>query len=357
MPIPSPTRPRRRALCIGLALAAILLAPASARAQDTAQNSAGKFYAGKTIQLLIGYSAGGGYDTYARILARHMADHIPGHPAIVPQNMPGAGSLRVIQYLIGVAPRDGTVIATFGRGLAMEPLLSPGTVHFDPTKLTWIGSITNEVSICAFRTDSGIHSWEDMQRSKGFTVGGTGSGSDTDIYPLVLLNVFHLNLKLVTGYPGGNDVALALQRGEVNGRCGWSWSSLLSRDKSMLDSKQITVTLQFALQKGQDLPDVPLILDLAKDPAELAALKLIFSRQVTARPYAAPPGIPSDRRDALRAAFDATMTDLAFVEEAKKNDLEIQPVKGAEVEALVREIFNSPPDVVALARQAIKAQP
>src|SRR5208282_1783274 len=179
IPIPSPTRPRRRALCAGLALAAILLAPASAPAQDTA----GKFYAGKTIQLLIGYSAGGGYDTYARILARHMADHIPGHPAIVPQNMPGAGSLRVVEYLYSVAPQDGTVIATFGRGLPMEPLLNPGTTHFDPAKLTWIGSITSEVSICAFRTDSGIHSWEDMQQSKGFTVGGTGSGSDTDIFP------------------------------------------------------------------------------------------------------------------------------------------------------------------------------
>ena len=353
MPIPSPTRPRRRALCAGLALAAILLAPASAPAQDTA----GKFYAGKTIQLLIGYSAGGGYDTYARILARHMADHIPGHPAIVPQNMPGAGSLRVVEYLYSVAPQDGTVIATFGRGLPMEPLLNPGTTHFDPAKLTWIGSITNEVSICAFRTDSGIHSWEDMQQSKGFTVGGTGSGSDTDIFPLVLRNFFHLNLKLVTGYPGGNDVALALQRGEVNGRCGWSWSSLLSRDKSMLDSKEIVVTLQFALQKEPALPNVPLIMDVTKDPAEIAALKLIFSRLVMARPYAAPPGIPADRRGALRAAFDATMADPAFVEEAKSNDLEIQPVKGAEVEALVRELADSPPDVVALARQAIKAQP
>jgi tripartite-type tricarboxylate transporter receptor subunit TctC len=357
MPVPPPTRPRCRALCACLALAAILLAPAAAHAQDAAQNSAGKFYAGKTIQLLIGYSAGGGYDTYARILARHMGDHIPGHPTIVPQNMPGAGSLRVVEYLAGVAPQDGTVFGTFGRGLAMEPLLAPGTTHFDATTLTWIGSITNETSICAFRTDTGIHSWKDMQQSPGFTVGGTGSGSDTDIFPLMLHNLFHLNLKLVTGYPGGNDVALALQRGEVNGRCGWSWSSLVSRDKSMLDSKMIVVTLQFALKRDPALPNVPLIMDVTKDPAQIAALKLIVSRQVMARPYAAPPGIPPDRRDALRAAFDATMTDPAFIEEAKTNDLEIRPVKGAEVEKLVRELYKSPPNVVDLAQQAIKQQP
>jgi tripartite-type tricarboxylate transporter receptor subunit TctC len=331
----------------------VLVAALFTSVSALAQEEAGKFYAGKTIQLLIGYSAGGGYDTYARVLARHMANHIPGHPTIVPQNMPGAGSLRVVEYLSDVAPKDGTVFATFGRGLATEPLLNPGTTHFDSTKLTWIGSITNEVSVCAFWHTSGIRSWEDMQH-KSFTLGGTGPGADTDVFPQVLRNFFHLNFKLVTGYPGGNDVVLALQRGEVNGRCGWSWSSLQSREKALYDAKDLAITLQIALQKDVALPDVPLVMDLIQDPTEIAALKLIVSGQAMARPFAAPPNIPAERRDALRAAFDATMIDPAFLDEAKSNDLEVRPVDGKTVEALVRELYNSPPAVVELARQAIK---
>ena len=332
-----------------LALALVLLAARPAWADDPVES----FYHGKTIQLLIGYSPGGGYDTYARVLARHLGDHIPGHPSIVPQNMPGAGSLRATNYLYNVAPKDGSAIATFARGMAMEPLLNPAGTQYDARKFTWIGSVTNEVSVCAFWHTSGITSLKDMAE-KSFTVGGTGSGSDTDIFPTVLRNMFHEKLKLVTGYPGGSDVVLALERGEIQGRCGWSWSSVLSRSKSLLDEKQIVVTVQLALQKHEDLPDVPLILDLAQNANEIAALKLIFSRQSVARPFAAPPDIPADRKAALRAAFDATMKDPAFLDEAQKSDLEVRPVGGAEIDRLVAELYASPPEVVALAQAAIK---
>jgi tripartite-type tricarboxylate transporter receptor subunit TctC len=341
---------RGRALRLGLA---VTLTLAAWSRPSEAADAVESFYAGRTLTLLIGYSAGGGYDVYARVLARHMGDHIPGKPSIVPQNMPGAGSLRLANYLAAIALKDGSVFATFGRGMAMEPLLNPGTTNFDAQKLTWIGSITNEVSVCAFRSDSGIATWKDMTE-KSFTLGGTGSGSDTDIFPNVLGNMFHLKMKLATGYPGGSDVVLALERGEINGRCGWSWSSLQSRNKAMYDSHEINIPLQLALQGHPDLPDVPLITELTKDPKEIAALRLIFSRQSMARPFVGPPGIPEARKQALREAFDATMKDPAFLDEAKKNDLEVLPVSGDAIEKLVKETYASPKDVITLAQQAIK---
>jgi tripartite-type tricarboxylate transporter receptor subunit TctC len=236
----------------------------------------------------------------------------------------------------------------------MQPLFDKTGVEFDAQKLNWIGSITNEVSVCAFRTDSGVATWQDML-TKSYTVGGTGTGSDTDVFPDVLRHMFHMQMKLVTGYPGGEDVVLALQRGEVNGRCGWSWSSVKSRNYALYQQKQITVPVQLSLEKHPDLPDVPLVMDLTQDPQQRAALKLIFGRQTVARPYAAPPGVPAARIEALRKAFDDTMKDTAFLEEAQKTDLEVQPVSGEQVQALVAEIYKSSPEVVKLAADAAKS--
>jgi tripartite-type tricarboxylate transporter receptor subunit TctC len=311
------------------------------------------FYAGKTLQMVIGYSVGGGYDIYGRTLARYMGKHIPGNPTIVPQNMPGAGSLRAVNYLARAAPKDGTVFGTFARGAAMEPLLEPKAVPFDPNSLKWIGSITNEVSTCAFWHTSGIKSWADMQRMH-YTIGGTGASSDTDVFPKVIRNLFHLPLKLVTGFPGGQDVVLSLQRGEIDGRCGWSWTSLISRNRELYDSKQIIVPLQLGLRKHPDLPDVPLVMDLSSDPKVKAALKLIFSRQAMARPFAAPAAVPPERLKALRDAFDATMRDPDFLREATKLELEVAPVRGLEIEQLMKEIYATSPDIVQLARDAMK---
>ncbi|HXS39901.1 MAG TPA: tripartite tricarboxylate transporter substrate-binding protein [Stellaceae bacterium] len=328
---------------------AVLLAAPSAFAADTVAD----FYKGRTVTIDIGYSAGGGYDLYARTLARHLGEHIPGKPSVIPQNMPGAGSLKATNYLYNIAPKDGTVIATFARGMAMQPLFDKTGVEFDAQKLNWIGSITNEVSICAFRSDSGIKTWQDML-TKSYTVGGTGSGSDTDVFPDVLRHMFHMKIKLVTGYPGGKDILLAMQRGEVKGRCGWSWSSVKSTSYALYQKKEITVPVQLALKKHPDLPDVPLIMDLTKDPDERAALRLIFGRQSVARPYAAPPGVPAERIAALRKAFDDTMKDPAFLAEADKTKLEVEPVSGEEVQALVTEIYKSSPKVVKIAADAVK---
>jgi hypothetical protein len=235
----------------------------------------------------------------------------------------------------------------------MESLLDPKAMPFDPNSLKWIGSVTNEVSTCAFWHTSGIKDWADMQR-KPYTVGGTGASSDTDAFSKVIRHFFHLPLKLVTGFPGGQDVVLSLQRGEVDGRCGWSWSSLISRNRALYDSKQIIVPLQLGLRKHPDLPDVPLVMDLSNDPKVKAALKMIFARQAMARPFAAPAGIPPERLKALRDAFDATMRDPAFLQEAKTLELEVAPVRGVEIEQLIKEIYATPPDIVQLAREAMQ---
>jgi tripartite-type tricarboxylate transporter receptor subunit TctC len=328
---------------------ALLVAAPNAFAADDATN----FYKGRTVTIDIGYSTGGGYDLYARVLARHLGDHIPGKPSVVPQNMPGAGSLKVVNYLANVAPKDGTVIATFARGMAMQPLFDKTGIEFDAQKLNWIGSITNEVSVCAFRSDTGIKTWQDML-TKSYTVGGTGSGSDTDVFPDVLRHMFHMKIKLVTGYPGGSDVILAMERGEVDGRCGWSWSSVKSTKYDLYEKKEIVIPVQLALKKHPDLPNVPLVTEETKDPKELAALKLIFGRQSVARPYATAPGVPADRVAALRKAFDDTMKDPAFLAEAEKTKLEVEPVSGQEVQDLVAELYQSSPEVVKIAAEAVK---
>jgi len=344
----------RSRLLARLGLAASLVAGAlPAHAADPVAD----FYAGKTVRVLVGFSAGGGYDLYARTLARHMARHIPGQPTLLAQNVPGAGSLKAVNYLYNAAPKDGTVIATFARGIVFEPLLgrTEGT-QFNATALNWIGSISNEVSVCALMSASGIRTWDDM-RTKPYKIGASGVGADSDIFPVVLRNLFRLPMKIVTGYQGGSEMVLAMERREIDGRCGWSWTSLLSRNRAMYEKKEIAVTLQIALARHEDLPDVPLIMDLVNDPRQAEALKLIVARQNIARPFAAPPGVPKARIEALRRAFDTTMRDPEFLAEAKQLDLEVRPAAGAEVQALMSELHAAPADVVRMATDFIRETP
>jgi tripartite-type tricarboxylate transporter receptor subunit TctC len=318
----------------------------TADAQD-----AGGFYKGRAIDLYIGYSVGGAYDLYARVIGRHLGAHIPGNPTLVPKNLEGAGSLRLANYLYRVAPRDGSAIGTFGRGIAFDPLLIGQGDAFDAQKFNWIGSANNEVSVCVALRKSGITTFEDLL-TKDLTVGGTGTSADTDQFPRVLNSVLGTHFKIVEGYPGGNDIILAMERGEVAGRCGWSWSSVKSTHKSWIEDKRMVVLVQLSLQKHPDLPDVPLVMDFAKTDEQRQVLKMIFARQVMGRPYLAPPNVPADRVAALREAFAATMTDKDFLAEAAKTDLEINPVSGVEVEKLVKEIYAEPADVIAKAKAA-----
>jgi tripartite-type tricarboxylate transporter receptor subunit TctC len=324
--------------------AAVMLAVALPAPIACAQSPA-EFYKGKNVELYVGYSVGGAYDLYARTIARHLGKHIPGNPTVVVKNMEGGGSLRLANWLFRVAPKDGSVFGTIGRGTGFDPILGQKGAQFDGTKFTWLGSANNEVSVCvAWNATSGIKKFDDLL-TKEMTVGGTSMSADTDQFPKVIDGVFGAKMKIVSGYPGGNDVVLAMERGEVQGRCGWSWSSVMSTHKAWIDEHKMTVLVQLALRKHSDLPDVPLIMDLAKTPEQKQILRLIFARQTMGRPYLAPPGVPADRVEALRKAFMDTMSDPDFLADAEKAKLEITPVDGADLQNLVTEIYHTPPEI------------
>jgi tripartite-type tricarboxylate transporter receptor subunit TctC len=338
----------RRNLLGGAAAAVLFLLPAAAPAQSPAE-----FYKGKNVDLYIGYSVGGGYDVYARIVARHIGKHIPGNPTIVPKNMEGAGSLRLVNWLYNVAPKDGSVFATIGRGTAFNPILGIPGAQFEGPKFTWIGSANDEVSVCATWHTSAVTKFDELM-AKEIAVGGTGASDDTVQFPRVLNGVLGTKMKIVSGYPGGNDAVLAMERGEVHGRCGWSWSSVMATHKNWLDEKKINILLQLALEKHPDLPNVPLVTDLAKTDEQKQILRLIFARQVMGRPFVAPPGIPQDRAEALRKAFMDTMKDKEFLAEAEKAGLEITPVPGEQIQKLVQDVYNTPPEIAKKAAEIIK---
>lgn len=333
----------RTGFAAGLALALAGVAPACA--QDAKNASDEAFFKSKPIQLYIGYSAGGGYDVYARMLARFFGKHVPGEPAVVPVNMPGAGSLRLANWLYNVAPKDGSVIGSVARGIAFDPLLNPGDNQYEATKFNWLGSANNEVSVCVAWHTTGVKSMDDL-RSRELSVGGTGGAADTDQFPKIINGVLGTHMKLIVGYPGGNDINLAMERGEVGGRCGWSWSSVLSTRPDWLKEKKINVIVQLAMQKHPDLKDVPLIMDLAKSDQDKQMFRLVFARQTMGRPFMLPPDVPKERVALLRRAFMDTMRDPAFKAEADKAKLEIEPVDGEEVQKLVHDAYETPKPVV-----------
>jgi tripartite-type tricarboxylate transporter receptor subunit TctC len=333
-------------------LALSLFAFAAAAPPALAQDAVADFYRGRTVNLIVGYSVGGGYDTYARVFARHVGKHIPGNPQVVVQNMPGAGSLKLANYLYNVAPKDGTVIGTFSRGLAMEPLIGGNNTQYDSTRFSWLGSGTNEFSVFVVWHTAPVKTWSDIV-TKPFTVGGEGSGSDPDIYALMLKNAFGAKLKLISGYPGTAEVTLALERGEVDSRASWSWSSLKALRPQWIVEKKVHFPVQLNLVKNPELPDVPLIMEFAKTDAQRQMLRLVLSRQDMARPFIAPPGLPNDRRTALRKAFDDTMADPELVAEMKARGQEVNPLSGAAIEKLVADLYATPKDVLAETRKAI----
>jgi tripartite-type tricarboxylate transporter receptor subunit TctC len=323
------------------ATAAMLIALATQPGH--AQDAAG-FYKGKTVELYIGYSAGGAYDLYARLLARYMAKHIPGNPTVVPKNMAGAGSLLLANWLYNVAPKDGTAFGIIGRGTGFDPILGNARAQFDGTKFTWVGSANNEVSVCVAWHTASVSSFNDLL-ARELVVGGTGASADTDQFPKITNGVLGTKFKVVTGYPGGNEISLAMERGEVQGRCGWSWSSVKATHQNWYDEKKIHLLMQLALDKHDDLPNVPLVVDLAKSDEQRKILELIFARQVMGRPFLAPPGIPAERAAVLRKAFMDTMKDAEFQAAANKAKMEITPVTGEKVETLVKGLYATPKEI------------
>ncbi len=338
-------------VCGTVAAAVLAVVPA---ATGWAQTPA-EFYKGKTVDVMVGYTAGGGYDVYARMIARYIGKHIPGNPTVVVKNLEGAGSLRLANALYNQLPKDGTVFGTVARGAAFDPLLGNKAAQFDASKFSWIGSANDEVSVCVAWHTSGITSIE-QTFDKELVVGGTGPSADTDQFPRIVNGVLGTKMKIVPGYPGGNDVSLAMERGEVSGRCGWSWSSVISTRKEWYDSKKINVLVQMSLQKHPDLPNVPLVLDLAKTPEQKQILTLVFARQALGRPFLAPPGVPADRLEALRKAFMDTMKDPEFLAEAAKAQLEVTPIDGIKVQQIVVDAYKVDPAIAKKTEELLKVE-
>jgi tripartite-type tricarboxylate transporter receptor subunit TctC len=327
---------------------ALALFTTGASAQTPAE-----FYKGKTIELYVAYSAGGGYDLYARMVARHLGRHIPGKPQIVAKNMAGAGGLRLANWLYQAAPRDGTVIGATSRNIAFEPLIGNKAAEYDSSQFTWLGSANDEVSTCVAWHTSGVTTIEDAMRRE-LIIGAISPADDTYQYPSLLNHTLGTKFKIVPGYPGNNDISVALERGEVAGRCGWSWSSVKSTRSAWLKEKKINILVQVSLSKHPDLPDVPLIMDLAKSDEQRQMFRLIFARQVMGRPFQSTPGVPPDRLAALQTAFMETMKDPAFLAEAEKSKFEITPVPGPDIAKLVTEILAMPPELAQRAGALLK---
>ena len=323
--------------------------PASSPTTNTSQSAPAEFYKGRNVSIIVGFSPGGSFDLYARTLARHIGRHIPGNPSIIVQNMPGAGSLKAVDYLFSIAPRDGTVMATFNHTVPIEPLL--GRAKFDPRQLQWLGSVASETSVCIASSRSPVGNLEDLRRLP-FTIGGTGRGSDTDMFANVFKSTLGLPLRLVTGYPGTTEMMLALQRGELDGFCGIFYSSLLSGFPEMLTKGQIRVIGQAAVERDPAMPNVPMVLDYAKTERQRQILMLLIAPQVMARPFAMPPGTPMARVEAMRRAFEATMADPAFTTDAKNSKMVVAPASAAKVAEALTDLYLTPADVLA---EAVKA--
>lgn len=307
----------------------------------------------KPYNMYVGYSAGGGYDVYGRMVARHMGKHLPGKPNVIVNNMPGAGSMRLANWLYNVAPKDGTVMGTVARGIAFDSLFGMPGASFESTKFNWIGSANDEVSVCVAWHTSGVTNFDDVLK-KELVVGGTGGSADTDQFPRVFNAVLGAKFKIVAGYPGGNDINLAMERGEVQGRCGWSWSSVKSTQAKWLEEKKISVLVQLSLNKHEDMPNVPLIMEKATTPEQAAIFKLVFARQVMGRPFLAPPGVPAPQVAVLRKAFMDTMKDKEFLAEADKAQLEITAVSGEAVQQVVAEAYAMPADIIKKTADILK---
>ena len=294
----------------------------------------------KTIQLLIGAGGGGGYDQTARMVARHMSKHLPGAPVIVPQNMPAGGGLGVANFLYSGAPRDGSTIGVVPREVATSPFMGNSAARYEPTKLSWLGTPTSETNTCLTRAGTDIHSYKDLYE-KTLIVGDAGAGNGIHMYPLALGHIFGMKFKLVPGYTTSAEIFLAMERGEVDGLCV-SFDSVLERYAEWLSSGKIRVLLQGGATRNPLLPDVPFVMDLARNEEERQLLKFLYVGQGLGRPFTAPPGLPADKLLVLRNAFEATMGDAEFIAEARRAKLRLDPQRGEKIAAFVEELGNTP---------------
>jgi len=329
------------AFCVALALPA------------HAQDDVSAFYRGKQLRMIVGSAAGGGYDLFARIVARHIVDHIPGHPTIIVQNQPAAGGVVMANQLYAQGPKDGTVIGVPINGLPTAPLLQSGT-QFDPTRLIWLGSTNREAYVAFVWHTVPVDSIAELRR-KEVVVGATTPGTTMVDFPLLVNDVLGFKFKVVRGYQGTPQINLAIERGEVQGMGGLGWASVKAQTPHWISERKIKVLAQYGLTRSAELAEVPTMLELAKSDADRQAMTMLFARTEYGRPYFLPLDVPAQRVAALRRAFDATMRDAAFIAEAAKLQFDVDPLTGEVVQALVGQLAATPREVVTRVRAALEA--
>jgi tripartite-type tricarboxylate transporter receptor subunit TctC len=330
-------------------LLALLLLPAQARAGD----DVAAFYHGRQLRLVVGTAPGGGYDLFARIVARHMAAHVPGQPTIVMQNLPAAGGLVMTNQLYAIGPKDGTVIGVPINGIPTAPLLQQGA-QFDPTRLIWLGSTNREPYVAFVWHTAPVQSLAEL-RTKDLVVGATAPGTTMADFPLVVNDILGLKFKVVRGYEGTPQINHAIERGELQGNGGIGWAAVKAQVPQWIAERTITVIAQYGLKRSAELFEVPSMLEQAKSESDRQALTMLFARTEYGRPYFLPPDVPVARVEALRRAFDATMKEPAFIADAARLQLDIDPMTGEEVQALVGQLAATPPAIVARVRGALAA--
>jgi len=338
----------------GARIAIAAIAGLTLGSQPAHADAVADFYRGKQISWILSAGAGGGYSSYANAFAPYFSAYIPGQPKIVVQNMPGAGGIRAMVYLFSRAPRDGTTIGMVHSSVPFAPLYGIDGAKFDPRQVDWIGSIDTSTSICVAWHTSKAKTWKDILERE-FTVGGSGVGSHMETMPAMLNKLFGAKMKVISGYKSGNEIYLAMERGEVDGRCGGLISSINSTRPDWFPQKKVTIPIQVALQRDRLLPDVPAIGEFVKDERTRQIIQLFIAPQEMDRPLLVPPEVPGERVAALRAAFHAAITDPAFLAEAKKQQLQVHETSGIEVGKIIARTFAVPPDVVRAAHDAMSA--
>ena len=338
-------------------LTAALTAGAIAAAAPAAAQTPAEFYKGKTLTVYVGLSPGGGYDINARLVAKYLGRYIPGQPEVIVRNMPGAGGLVMTNYVANVSPKDGLHIGAPQRGVPFEPLLMDDShAKFDAVKLQWIGSANADTSVAVATRRSGIKSWRDL-KTRELIVAGTGVGTESVVVPYVLRNVLGFKFKVVASYPGGSEMNLAMQRGEVDGRGTFSWTSLKPHYKEWVESGELVILYQQGLRKHPDIPDVPLVTDLAENDDQRKMLELQFTPFEIGRPYFVAEGVPADRVTALRRAFDQAMKDKELLADADRQKLEISPTSGEDMQQILQRIYATPKELVVRLVEAGKTKP
>lgn len=323
----------------------LVFAAAVLTATPLAAQPVADFYKGKTIRITVGFGAGGGYDLYARFLAEHLGRHIPGNPTIVVENMPGAGSVRATNHVYSVASKDGTAIGATNQNMPMYQLLGGSGAQFDAAKFNWLGSMAHSNGTLYTWHTSGVKTIEDAKK-KEVALGGTGNTSDSHIFPTMMNHLFGTKFKVISGYQGSKDIHLALERGELMGRGGNSWASLTSSNRKWLDEKTINLLVQIGFEKEPEIPDVPLLLDLAKTEKDKQVVTVITLPTAVGYAHFMAPGVPAERVAAVRKAYAATMKDAAFLETAKKRNMMIRPQTGEQIEARVKKASATPKPVL-----------